>query len=288
MTTDQETNTLYFASDLVTDAETANAYRSIRDFLRNEGVQIRVMEGTRDIWARDYMPIQVSDQKFVKFNYNPNYLNNDRFRNSRTTNDEVLRICNTIGIDVLVSDIKLDGGNLVKCKDAVILTDRVLADNPEFSTSGLIKQLEQLLESEVYIIPSDPFEKIYGHSDGVLAYIDNNQLLVTKYPDANYIKQVKSVLQHKFDFVDIWMNADVAKCRERHLWAYINYIRTKDFIIIPGLSTNCDCKEDQTVFREFQLRFPDYARKNTIIQVYALPLLQKEGGLHCASWNIKL
>lgn len=288
MITDQDTNTLYFASDLIADRETAEAYRNIRDYLRNEGVQIRVLEGTHDIWARDFMPIQISEQKFVKFNYNPSYLDNSKYRDTLTSNEEVVRICEKEGISVTVSDIKLDGGNIVKCSDSVILTDRVLTDNQNCSTSALIKQLERLFECEVYIIPSDPDEKIYGHSDGVLAYMGGNQLLVTKYPNPDYIKQVKSVLQHKFEFSDLWINSDYAKCRENYLWAYINYIRTKDFIILPGLSENCDCKEDQNIFREFQTRFPEYARKNTILQVYTLPLLKKEGGLHCASWNIKL
>lgn len=288
MITDQDTNTLFFADDRVADVKTAEAYRKIRDFLRNEGVQIRILEGTRDIWVRDFMPIQVSEHKMLKFDYNPSYLDNDKYLNSKTSNEEVASICAKNNITLTLSDIKLDGGNIVKCKDAVILTDRILADNTNYSTSGLLKKLEDLFECEVYIIPSDPEEKIYGHSDGVLAYIDDNKLLVTKYPDSKYIKKVKEVLKYKFEFSDIWMNTDYGKCREEYLWAYINYIRTKDFIVLPGLSENCDCKEDQVVFRQFQKLFPDYDRKNTILQVYALPILKKEGGLHYASWNIKM
>lgn len=288
MITDQETNTIYFADEQIADEQTANAYRSIRDYLRNEGVQIRLLKGTRDVWARDFMPIQVSEDKFVKFNYNPPYLDNDRYRHTITSNDEVLKICQEEGIAVTLSDINLDGGNLVKCNNAVILTDRVMALNPQYSASRLVKELERLLEAEIFIIPSDPEEKIYGHSDGVLSYLDGNRLLVTRYPDAGYISKVKMALGHHFEFVDLWMTSDYAKCRENYLWAYINYIRTKDFILLPGLSEHCDCKEDQTIFREFQQIFPEYAKKNTIIQVYTLPLLKKEGGLHCASWNIRV
>ena len=203
MITDQDTNTLFFADDRVADVKTAEAYRKIRDFLRNEGVQIRILEGTRDIWVRDFMPIQVSEHKMLKFDYNPSYLDNDKYLNSKTSNEEVASICAKNNITLTLSDIKLDGGNIVKCKDAVILTDRILADNTNYSTSGLLKKLEDLFECEVYIIPSDPEKKIYGHSDGVLAYIDDNKLLVTKYPDSKYIIKIfgiRVIIKHKTKF----------------------------------------------------------------------------------------
>ena len=33
------------------------------------------IEGTKDIWIRDYMPIQIADDHFIVYNYNPDYLN---------------------------------------------------------------------------------------------------------------------------------------------------------------------------------------------------------------------
>lgn len=75
------------------------------------------------------------------------------------------------------------------------------------------------------------------------------------------------------------------KCRERFQWAYINYIRTKDYIFMPALSKNADCIEDTTVRRQFELRFQVYPREN-IIPIYALEALKQERGLHCCSWNI--
>jgi hypothetical protein len=32
------------------------------------------IEGTKDIWIRDYMPIQLSDDKFLVYKYDPDYL----------------------------------------------------------------------------------------------------------------------------------------------------------------------------------------------------------------------
>ena len=66
-----------------------------------------------------------------------------------------------------------------------------------------------------------------------------------------------------------------AKCRERFQWAYINYIRTKDYIFMPALSNNADCIEGTTVRRQFELRFPEYPKEN-IIPIYALEALKQE------------
>ena len=36
------------------------------------------IEGTKDIWIRDYMPIQISDDRFIVYNYDPDYLKDSR------------------------------------------------------------------------------------------------------------------------------------------------------------------------------------------------------------------
>ena len=84
---------------------------------------------------------------------------------------------------------------------------------------------------------------------------------------------------------NFWLPSGGAKCRERFQWAYINYTRTKEYIFMPALSKNADCIEYTTARRQFELRFPEYPKENTI-PVYALEALKQEGELHCCSWNI--
>ena len=38
------------------------------------GVPIEVIPGTADIWCRDYMPIQLDQDRFCQFVYAPDYL----------------------------------------------------------------------------------------------------------------------------------------------------------------------------------------------------------------------
>jgi agmatine deiminase len=49
-------------------------YRGLRAILEGHGVAVRLLDGVRDIWARDYCPVQVADRGFVQFRYDPDYL----------------------------------------------------------------------------------------------------------------------------------------------------------------------------------------------------------------------
>ena len=284
MITDQITNTIYFSDQL--EIECPQVFEAI-SALKEKGLPIRFFSGARSMWARDYMPIQVAPDKFVAFKYLPDYLLNPKYRDTLTENAaDIARGIVGAEVEVIETDIIVDGGNVIKCDNAVIMVDKVVQANPHYSTSKLLAELTRLFGCEVFLIPWDEEEGIYGHADGILRYIGSGELLYAKYPDNRYMKKVRHVLeQHFSNSHSIWMPGSAAKCREKDQWSYINYIRTRDYILLPALSPKADCKEDKAVLRQFELRFPDYPKEN-IIPVYALPALKKEGGLHCCSWNI--
>ena len=133
--------------------------------------------------------------------------------------------------EVIETDIIVDGGNVIKCDNAVIMVDKVIHANPHYSASKLLAELTRLFGCEVFLIPWDDEEGVYGHSDGVVRYLSDGDLLFTKYPDSKYIKQCQYMLKSHFNkMYNLWMPSSGAKCRERFQWAYINYIRTKDYI----------------------------------------------------------
>lgn len=66
MITDQLTNTIYFSHML--EQVCPDLYRSIST-LKAKGYPIEFFQGAKDMWARDYMPIQVAPDKFVAFKY---------------------------------------------------------------------------------------------------------------------------------------------------------------------------------------------------------------------------
>lgn len=72
MITDKETNTIYFSEKLETYfPKTCN---QIIEALKSKGIEPKFLPNTNDIWARDFMPIQVSENKFIEYRYDPDYL----------------------------------------------------------------------------------------------------------------------------------------------------------------------------------------------------------------------
>jgi agmatine deiminase len=57
MITDAQTNVVYFADSL--PKKHPRFYEELVDLLNREDVDHRLLPGTADIWARDYMPVQV-------------------------------------------------------------------------------------------------------------------------------------------------------------------------------------------------------------------------------------
>ncbi len=79
-------------------------------------------------------------------------------------------------------DIILDGGNVVKHKDKVILTSKVFKENPDYSELNLITKLKnQLQVKQIIIIPQEPKDFV-GHADGMVRFIDTDTVLVNQYP----------------------------------------------------------------------------------------------------------
>ena len=50
------------------------AFRGLTEVLDRYEVPWSLLEGTNDIWCRDYMPIQVLPNHFVGYDYHPDYL----------------------------------------------------------------------------------------------------------------------------------------------------------------------------------------------------------------------
>ena len=72
MITDNHTNRVYFSSLLPEKCPVLNAH--IVDALRKRGIPFTYLKGTKDIWCRDYMPIQIEKDRFVFYRYTPDYL----------------------------------------------------------------------------------------------------------------------------------------------------------------------------------------------------------------------
>ena len=96
---------------------------------------------TNDIWARDYMPIQLANGDLIEFRFDPDYLQG-RYKGYRDLKTYPDLVCDAISKKTVKSDIIMDGGNIVKSKDCIILTDKIVSENRlTYDKPALIKKL---------------------------------------------------------------------------------------------------------------------------------------------------
>ncbi len=66
-------------------------------------------------------------------------------------------------------------------------------------------------------------------------------------------------------------------------WAYINFLQTKDLILVPKLNI----EEDVQAFEQISRHYPSYAVKGRIAQVEMTKIVKEGGALNCATWTRK-
>jgi agmatine deiminase len=182
-----DTNTL-FVSDLLEKQE-PDLFAALRSVL--VGVTIEIIAGTNDIWCRDYMPIQLAQERFCQFAYAPDYL---RGHQQLVTPPERCRL--PLMCDCLQEPIVLDGGNVVASRTKVILTEKVYSENPDIVRPRLRARLEDIFEAECIFIPKQAGDDV-GHSDGVVRFIDESRVLMNDFSavDPGYGDRVRKVLE---------------------------------------------------------------------------------------------
>jgi agmatine deiminase len=219
----------------------ADLFAQLHSRLVSHGVEVRLLHDVCDIWARDYCPIQVGPQKFVKFRYTPDYLRNDP---QLRTGDEVVKEYKALG-DCLHSAIVLDGGNVVASRTKAILTDKVYKENPDWTRPDLRKELQRLLQVEqLIVIPKEPYEPI-GHSDAMVRFIDENTVLVNDYGEVDPAfgeRLLKTLRKHGLS-IEL-----IPYCPEQRstdgipsaVGCFTNFLRTEKVLIAPVYGTRIE------------------------------------------------
>lgn len=273
--TDSQTNTVFFSEWLEKDFP--KLYGGLHIILEKYYVPHGTLNYTNDYWCRDYMPIQVSDNTFIQYKYYPDYLLKQTKDSRYITNPD--KICKELGINTKKIEIILDGGNVIKCDDAIIMTEKVFKENPHHKKNQLISILENIFQADIIFLPWDETE-IYGHSDGIVRYISDKKVLFTNYKDFDekIADRMRNRLNKKFDVKELHYSSPQ---KNPNSWAYINFIQTKQVIIIPRLNI----EEDAEAISQFEDFFPTY--QNRIEQVDASSILKLGGAFNCISWNIE-
>ena len=272
MIIDSQTNKVFLAQGLL---HYKPAYTNLLKAFTMENINNALLpqtESVKHIWARDYMPIQLEQNKFLQYQYQPDYLKGyeDYIPNYNF-------ICQELNLHCIKTNIVLDGGNVIKCGNKVIMTDKIFHENSHKEKTVLIKELEELFQAELVLIPWDRYE-MYGHADGMVRYIRENIVLLNNYVDFDkYLRQrLLKILSAHFiiEELEYGLTSD-----SKMSWAYLNFLQTEKCIFVPGLS----CKEDQKAVEQIQQLYPQHK----VILIEGCKDIVKDGGaLNCISWNI--
>lgn len=236
-------------------------------------IKYKLLNNTRDIWLRDFMPVKTKSGKYVSFRYEPSYL--DGFPELRT--DFRSDIAPNLDFKNLVySDINLDGGNVVfsPLKGTVVISDRVFTENFNYSSAELVQELEKLLEARVIIIPS-LHSDMTGHADGMVRLVGENTAIVNAplSPYGFETKVKKSLQNYGFNVIDFpyfYSKGDSA------VGCYLNYLATEKSIFLPVFGVDTDNEAINKAKNIFD---------KTIIPVNINEIAKYGGVLNCISWE---
>ncbi len=264
---------LYFSSLLKTNLKYSLSAENLFSALSDSGEKFALFDGAKDIWARDYMPVRTKSGKYISFRYEPSYLVDDpQLRTNFKTN-----IAPYFALPVTYSNINLDGGNDIfsPSKAKAVITDRVFWENPEYDTNALLTELENLLETEIIIIPSLKSD-MTGHADGVVRFVNENTVIGNASPYKNgYEQKVKRALKkHGISVLDFpYFDSDGKSA----VGSYLNFLETEKQIFLPVFG---DAQDEAAV------KCAKEVFDKEIIPVNINGIAEEGGVLNCISWEI--
>jgi len=281
MIADKDTNFIYFSDLLRTKREFKSTCSSITEILDRFGIKYDFLIGTKDIWARDYMPIQIDSKKYIEYRFDPDYLQAKKYRKIKSYPDIV---CSENNITTYKSDLIIDGGNVIKSNSSVIMADKVIFENLEnYTKDTIIGKLKELFEiDKIAFIPWDKENDEYGHADGMVRFTDDKSVIIQSYFES-YEAKYKDQLYNALDKIGLtWEKLEFeVEIEDERNWAYMNFLQTKDLILLPKLGI----AEDEQAFNQIENFYPAY--KGLIAQVEMNEIVNFGGALNCISWTIK-
>ncbi|MDE5857596.1 MAG: agmatine deiminase family protein [Muribaculaceae bacterium] len=279
---DENGTQVVYLSSLLADRypETCNR---LTDILTKHNISFAFLEDTKDIWCRDYMPVQTPSGKLIQFKYDPSYLKEPKYAESRS---DVRYVDDVNGFHPIFSDINLDGGNVVMYENRAIITDRVFSENPDWERDKLIDELSKLLECEIIIIPAyKPDYDFTGHADGMMRFVDRHTVLVNNLnQDLKYMKDaiIKALDKANLKYINFpWFEHKIKGNKDHAIGIYINYLEVGDLIVMPIFCV--DGNKDAEALAKLKEVFP-----NKIIETIIYNDVALQGGLlNCTTWVIK-
>lgn len=270
---------IVYMSELLRERYPATCLK-LTGILDKHAIPFRLLKATKDIWCRDYLPVQTASGRLVQFRYEPSYLKGEEWRSSRS---DVKEVCRANGFQPIFSNINLDGGNVLLCEGRAIISDRVFTENPEYSDKQqLISEIERLLEAEVIIIPTQK-EDMTGHADGMVRFVNRTTVLGNNRADEYkyWTDGINKVLQHYhlgYEDVPFFWGYKSPGHPNHAIGIYVNYLEIGKLVVLPVFEVPGN--KDAEALERFRQIFPD-----RIIETINYNEIGLEGGLlNCTTW----
>lgn len=285
---DKLTDTVYLTESLA--FRYPGVYWPMRINLEANGITVKTVSRTRNIWIRDYFPVQVNGE-FIRFQYGKE---NEKWPQLDISNEPWTGLFEK---PIKESKLKIDGGNIVQGCGKVILTDRVIKDNGK----GVIGKLENLFQAKIIIIPMEPGDSL-GHSDGICKIIDEKTVLINDYSsifdkDKRFIKYSKALIQlFKSEGFNVELmpyghgdwDWEMTEAQFRQICPegddfnpgfgyFLNFLMVKGLILMPAMKLRKDTEGMATLRR----LFPGF----NVVAIDCAKLSLEGGLLHCVSAN---
>ena len=226
--------------------------------LEKHSVRYKFLEGTKDIWCRDYMPVQARSGKLIQFKYDPSYLKGSKeLEDSRS---DVNEVCMINGITAQHSDINLDGGNVLICEDRAIISDRIFSENEGCDQKKLVDELSNLLGCEIIIIPAlrSKEKDFTGHADGMVRFVNRNTILGNRLAgEYKYIQDgmQKMIDKYRLTYIDVpFFEAKDKDHPDSAIGIYVNYLEVDNLIVMPEFGREEDKQAYTVIQKAFQTK----------------------------------
>nr|WP_262898353.1 agmatine deiminase family protein [Hymenobacter siberiensis] len=245
--------------------------------MRCGGADVATLPGTRDIWARDYMPVPTASGRLVQFRYAPDYLRPKRWQPTITDGALVVQ---RLGFSFEHNSLVLDGGNVVSRFGRVIMTDKVLRENPTVPRAQLLTSLAESLEVDhIDLVPAHP-DDFTGHADGLVQLLDPYTALINdcrRHEPALWSDLQAALRRAGFDCVPLPYNPYGNSTYTSAVGEYINFLRLGTTLIVPAYQQ----AEDDAVVQRLQQLYPSHS----IIPVDGTDVAKQGGVFHCVTWS---
>ena len=280
MTTDNLTNIVYFSDLLPKKCPILNHH--IVEALDANKIRYAYLSETKDIWCRDFMPIQIDEDRFVCYKYTPNYLQSPYYRSLQTNPEKVFQApqnrLEQVTQNAITIELVIDGGNVVKCSDTVVMTEKVFVENKDKTRTEVERILKDAFRCDILFLPWDRKEA-FGHSDGIVHYAGDGKILLTNYDDSSlyYFQRFRKALEKHFEVIPLKY---ATKRRHVRSWAYINFLHIGKLVLVPQLGL----EEDEQALEQIANALPDCE----LVGISSLEAVRRGGGLNCISWNVSM